>query len=121
MSQEAKQLFLRRRQRVRAKLRRVTSNRPRLSVFRSSKHIYAQVIDDESGRTLAAASSLDRGLKTSLKTGADTSAANAVGKLIAERAKAAGIEQVVFDRGAYLFHGRVKALADAAREGGLDF
>jgi large subunit ribosomal protein L18 len=121
MTQKAKDLFLRRRQRVRSKLRRTVNDRPRLSVFRSSKHIYAQVIDDKNGRTLAAASSLDSGLKTSLKTGADTAAANAVGKLIAERAKTAGIEQVVFDRGAYLFHGRVKALADAAREGGLDF
>ena len=93
----------------------------RLSVFRSSRHIYAQIIDDLAGRTLAAASTLDAGLKPELKTGADTAAASAVGKLIAERAKAAGVEQVVFDRGAYLYHGRVKALADAAREGGLDF
>jgi large subunit ribosomal protein L18 len=121
MSENAKTLFLRRRQRVRSTLRRAASGRPRLSVFRSSKHIYAQVIDDATGRTLAAASSLDGGLRTSLKTGADIAAANAVGKLVAERAKAAGIERVVFDRGAYLFHGRVKALADAAREGGLDF
>ncbi len=121
MPQKAKALFLRRRQRVRSKLRRVANNRPRLSVFRSSKHIYAQVIDDMAGRTLAAASSLDGALKQSLGTGADIAAAGAVGKLIAERAKAAGVEQVVFDRGAYLFHGRVKALADAAREGGLDF
>jgi large subunit ribosomal protein L18 len=121
MSEKAKALFLRRRQRVRSKLRRAANNRPRLSVFRSSKHIYAQIIDDETGRTLAAASSLDSGLKASLKTGADTAAANAVGKLIAERARVAGVERVVFDRGAFLFHGRVKALADAAREGGLDF
>jgi large subunit ribosomal protein L18 len=121
MSEKSKTLFLRRRQRVRAKLRRVANNRPRLSVFRSSKHIYAQVIDDAIGRTLAAASSLDGGLKTSLKNGADVTAAGAVGKLIAERAKAAGVDRVVFDRGAYLFHGRVKALADAAREGGLVF
>ena len=121
MSDKAQHLFLRRRLRVRRNLRRVGNNRPRLSVFRSSKHIYAQVIDDVNGRTVAAASSLDRGLKTSLKTGADITAAGAVGKLIAERAIAAGVEKVVFDRGAYLFHGRVKALADAAREGGLDF
>jgi large subunit ribosomal protein L18 len=121
MSDKAQALFLRRRRRVRAKLRRVATGRPRLSVFRSSKHIYAQIIDDAAGRTLAAASSLDSGLRVSLKTGADIAAAGAVGKLIAERAKAAGVEQVVFDRGAYLFHGRVKALADAAREGGLDF
>jgi large subunit ribosomal protein L18 len=121
MSEKAKALFLRRRQRVRSKLRRAANNRPRLSVFRSSKHIYAQIIDDETGRTVAAASSLDSGLKASLKTGADIAAANAVGKLIAERARIAGVERVVFDRGAFLFHGRVKALADAAREGGLDF
>jgi large subunit ribosomal protein L18 len=121
MSDKAQSLFLRRRQRVRRSLRRPGNNRPRLSVFRSSKHIYAQVIDDVAGRTLAAASSLDRALKADLKTGADTAAANAVGKLVAERALAAGVEKVVFDRGAYLFHGRVKALADAAREGGLDF
>jgi large subunit ribosomal protein L18 len=121
MSEKAKALFLRRRKRVRRNLRRAANNRPRLSVFRSSKHIYAQVVDDATGHTLAAASSLDGGLKTSLNTGADTAAASAVGKLLAERAKAAGVQRVVFDRGAYLFHGRVKALADAAREGGLDF
>ena len=121
IAQRSKTLFVRRRQRVRRNLRRAANGRARLSVFRSSKHIYAQVIDDAAGRTLAAASSLDGSLKAALKTGADIAAAGAVGKLIAERAKAAGIEQVVFDRGAYLFHGRVKALADAAREGGLDF
>jgi large subunit ribosomal protein L18 len=121
MSDKARTLFLRRRQRVRANLRRLASGRPRLSVFRSSKHIYAQIIDDAAGRTLAAASSLDAGLKASLGKGGDIAAANAVGKLIAERAKAAGIERVVFDRGAYMYHGRVKALADAAREGGMDF
>lgn len=121
MSEKAKSLFLRRRQRVRQNLRRAANNRPRLSVFRSSKHIYAQVIDDTTGRTVAAASTLDSVLKTGLKTGADTAAASAVGKLVAERARSAGVERVVFDRGAYLFHGRVKALADAAREGGLDF
>ena len=90
-------------------------------MFRSGKHIYAQIIDDAAGRTVAAASTLDKDLKSTLKTGADKSAAAAVGKLIAERSKAAGVEQVVFDRGAYLYHGRVKALAEAAREGGLDF
>jgi large subunit ribosomal protein L18 len=121
MSDKAQDLFLRRRRRVRARLRHVGGGRPRLSVFRSSQHIYAQVIDDAEGRTLAAASSLDKGLKADLKTGADRAAASAVGKLIAQRAKAAGVERVYFDRGAYLFHGRVKALADAAREGGLDF
>jgi large subunit ribosomal protein L18 len=92
-----------------------------LSVFRSSKQIYAQVIDDAHGVTLAAASTLDASLKGALKTGADKDAATAVGKLVAERAKAAGVSKVVFDRGAYMYHGRVKALADAAREGGLEF
>jgi large subunit ribosomal protein L18 len=121
MAQKSTDLFLRRRQRVRRKLRHAGNGRPRLSVFRSSKHIYAQVIDDAAGRTLVAASSLDADLKANLRTGADIVTAGAVGKLIAERAKSAGIAQVVFDRGGYLFHGRVKALADAAREGGLDF
>ena len=121
VAEKPKALFLRRRWRVRNNLRRVANGRPRLSVFRSSKHIYAQIIDDAGGRTLAAASSLDRDLRKSLKHGADKAAASAVGELVAERAKAAGIERVVFDRGAYLFHGRVKALADAARAGGLDF
>ncbi|MBV8736722.1 MAG: 50S ribosomal protein L18 [Alphaproteobacteria bacterium] len=121
MTQKSTDLFLRRRQRVRRKLHHAGNGRPRLSVFRSSKHIYAQVIDDAAGRTLVAASSLDTALKANLRTGADITAAGAVGKLIAERAKSAGVAQVVFDRGGYLFHGRVKALADAAREGGLDF
>jgi large subunit ribosomal protein L18 len=121
MPQNSKALFLRRRQRVRRSLRRAANGRLRLSVFRSSKHIYAQIIDDTAGCTLVAASSLDGSLKPNLKTGADIAAAGAVGKLIAERAKIVGIGRVVFDRGAYLFHGRVKALADAAREGGLDF
>ena len=111
----------RRRERLRFQLRHKAGGRPRLSVFRSGKHIYAQVIDDGQGRTLAAASSLDKGLRAALKTGADKSAAAAVGKLVAERALAAGVTAVVFDRGAYLYHGRVKALADAAREGGLAF
>jgi large subunit ribosomal protein L18 len=114
-------LQTRRKARLRYQLRQKSSGRPRLSVFRSGKHIYAQIIDDAAGRTVAAASTLDKDLKTTLKTGADKSAAAAVGKLIAERSKAAGVEQVVFDRGAYLYHGRVKALAEAAREGGLDF
>ncbi len=111
----------RRRERLRYQLRRKAGERPRLSVFRSGKHIYAQVIDDRVGRTLAAASSLDKALREELRTGADKGAATAVGKLIAERATAAGVTTVVFDRGAYLYHGRVKALADAAREGGLAF
>jgi len=93
----------------------------RLSVFRSSKHIYAQVIDDSKGVTLAAASSLDKELKDQLKSGADKSAAEQVGKLVAERAKKAGLEKVVFDRGGYMYHGRVKALAEAARAAGLSF
>jgi large subunit ribosomal protein L18 len=121
MANKPDRLFRRRRERVRFKLRQAGKGRMRLSVFRSSRHIYAQVIDDAAGRTLAAASTLDPGLKPDLKTGADAAAASAVGKLIAERAKAAGIERVVFDRGAYLYHGRIKALADAARAGGLDF
>jgi large subunit ribosomal protein L18 len=114
-------LQARRRDRLRFSLRRKASGRPRLSVFRSGKHIYAQVIDDGAGRTLAAASSLDHSLRDSLRTGADKDAAAAVGKLVAERALAAGVSAVVFDRGAYLYHGRVKALAEAAREGGLSF
>ena len=118
---DSKDLQQRRRERLRFQLRRKAAGRPRLSVFRSGKHIYAQVIDDQAGRTLAAASSLDKGLRDDLKTGADKSAAAAVGKLVAERALAAGVSAVVFDRGSYLYHGRVKALADAAREGGLAF
>ncbi len=115
------ELFKRRQRRVRTKLRKHAYGRPRLSIFRSSQHIYAQVIDDSRGVTLAAASSLDKSLREGLKTGADIEAAKAVGKLIAERCKAAGVSGVVFDRGGYIFHGRVKALADAAREGGLAF
>jgi large subunit ribosomal protein L18 len=111
----------RRKTRLRFQLRRKSGGRPRLSVFRSGKNIYAQVIDDGEGRTVAAASTLDQSLRGTLKTGADKSAAAAVGKLLAERALAAGIKEVVFDRGAYLYHGRVKALAEAAREGGLAF
>jgi large subunit ribosomal protein L18 len=95
--------------------------RPRLAVFRSQSHIYAQVIDDDQGRTLVAASSLDKDLKAEHKRGADVSAAKAVGKLIATRAKEKGIEAVVFDRGGFQYHGRIKALADGAREGGLKF
>ncbi|MEO1266305.1 MAG: 50S ribosomal protein L18 [Pseudomonadota bacterium] len=113
--------FDRRKDRVRRKLRKSGGLRPRLSVFRSSKQIYAQIIDDEAGRTLADASTIDKDLKSSLKTGADKDAASAVGKLVAERAVKAGVTDVVFDRGGYLYHGRVKALADAAREAGLKF
>ena len=110
-----------RKARVRRTLKKNASGRPRLSVHRSSENIYAQVIDDTSGKTLAAASTLEKGLKGALKTGADKAAAAAVGKLVAERAVKAGVKDVVFDRGAFLYHGRVKALADAAREGGLNF
>jgi large subunit ribosomal protein L18 len=112
-------LFDRRRRRVRTALRARASGKPRLSVHRSGKHIYAQVIDDTAGTTLAAASTLDKELKG--KTGATRDGAAQVGKTLAERAKKAGVSKVVFDRGAFLFHGRVKALADAAREGGLEF
>jgi large subunit ribosomal protein L18 len=111
----------RRRERLRFQLRIKGAGRPRLSVFRSSKHIYAQVIDDAQGLTLASASSLEKPMREGLRTGADKEAAIAVGKLVAERALAAGVTKVVFDRGSYLYHGRVKALAEAAREGGLDF
>ena len=117
----SKQLFERRRNRTRGAIHKHNAGRPRLSIFRSGKHIYAQIIDDVQGRTVAAASSLDKTLREGLKTGTDKAAAAAVGKLVAERAVAAGIKEVVFDRGAYLYHGRVKALADAAREGGLAF
>lgn len=117
----SKQRLDQRKFRVRRAIARAAKGRPRLSVFRSSKNIYAQVIDDAAGRTLAAASSLDASLKGKVKTGADAAAASAVGKLIAERATKAGVTKVIFDRGGYLFHGRVKALADAAREGGLSF
>ncbi len=117
----ARQLRERRKGRTRSQIAKKSRGRIRLSVFRSSKHIYAQVIDDANGKTLAAASSLDKMLKDKLKTGADTAAASEVGKLVAERAKQAGLDKVVFDRGGYIYHGRVKALAEAAREGGLSF
>lgn len=117
----SKELNARRRMRVRTAIARKAGGRPRLSVFRSSQHIYAQVIDDREGRTLAAASTVDKDLREKLKTGANVDAAKEVGRLIAERASKAGVTKVVFDRGGYLFHGRVKALADAAREAGLSF
>jgi large subunit ribosomal protein L18 len=113
--------IMRRRGRVRGVLRRAAGDRKRLTVYRSSKHIYAQVIDDDRGVTLASASSIEKTTRESLKSGANLDAAKTVGKLIAERAKEKGITDVVFDRGGYLYHGRVKALADAAREGGLIF
>ena len=112
-------LFDKRRQRVRTALKARSGNRPRLSVHRSGRHIYAQIIDDVAGKTVASASTLDKDIKA--KTGATADAAAAVGKAVAERAQKAGVSQVVFDRGGFLFHGRVKALADAAREGGLEF
>ncbi|WP_448658500.1 50S ribosomal protein L18 [Sphingomonas sp. CJ99] len=112
-------LFEKRRRRNRTALRARAGGRPRLSVHRSGKHIYAQVIDDAQGRTLASASTLEKDVRG--QSGANTSAAAEVGKRLAEAAKAAGVTQVVFDRGGFLFHGRVKALAEAAREGGLEF
>ena len=115
------QNFSRRSHRVRQALKRAANGRVRLSVFRSSKHIYAQVIDDTAGKTMAAASTLDKDLKGLLAKGCDLAAAQAVGKLVAERALAAGVKDVIFDRGGYIYHGRVKALADAAREAGLNF
>ena len=117
----SKELFERRRQRTRSKLRQTCKGQLRLSVHRSSKHIYAQVIDDTAGITLAAASTLDVDFKSASNKTADVAAAIVVGKLVAERAKAKGIDAVVFDRGGYIFHGRVKALAEAAREAGLKF
>jgi large subunit ribosomal protein L18 len=111
----------RRRRRLRYRLRTRGGGRVRLSVFRSGKHIYAQVIDDVQGRTIAAASSMEKDMRGALRTGADKDAATAIGKRLAERAVAAGVTEVVFDRGPYLYHGRVKALADAAHEGGLQF
>ncbi len=112
-------LFERRRRRVRTALRARGGLRPRLSVHRSGKHIYAQVIDDAAGKTVAAASTLEKDVRAT--SGANVDAAVSVGKRVAERAKAAGVTSVVFDRGGFLFHGRVKALANAAREGGLEF
>jgi len=111
----------RRKARVRRAIKKASNGRPRLSVFRSSKQIYAQVIDDVRGHTVASASTLEVDLKGKLKTGATVDAAKEVGKLVAERAVQAGVKQVIFDRSGYLYHGRVKALADAARESGLDF
>ncbi len=117
----SKDLFARRARRTRFQLRKRAKGRPRLSVFRSGLHIYVQVIDDAAGSTLAAASSVEKDMRKKLKTGGNIEAAAEVGKLIAERATKAGVSEVVFDRGGYAFHGRVKALADAAREGGLKF
>lgn len=112
------------RRRVRVRIRekvKGSAERPRLAIFKSGKHIYAQVIDDRKGATVAAASSLEKDMRGSLKTGANVDAAKAVGKLVAQRAVEKGVKEVVFDRGGYRYHGRIKALADAAREGGLNF
>jgi large subunit ribosomal protein L18 len=116
-----KNLFDRRARRTRYQLRKRASGRPRLSVFRSGQHIYAQIIDDGRGTTLAAASSVEKDMRKKLKSGGTKEAAAEIGKLIAERAKKAGVTEVVFDRGGYAYHGRVQALAEAAREGGLSF
>ncbi len=115
----SKNLFERRRQRVRTKLSNRAEGRARLSVHRTSQHIYAQIIDDVEGKTVASASTLEKDLREA--NGSNINAASAVGKLIAERSKAAGVDKVVFDRGGFLYHGRIKALAEAAREGGLEF
>ena len=112
---------VRRTAKVRRNVRRAAGDRARLSVFRSSKHIYAQVIDDRKGETVASASSLEKDVRGSMKNGANIAAAKTIGKLVAERAAAKGVTDVVFDRGGYLYHGRIKALADAAREAGLEF
>ena len=117
----SKESTQRRAQRVRRQIKKVSGDRLRLSVYRSSKNIHAQIIDDSKGHTVAAASSLEKDLKGTLKTGADTAAAAAVGKLLAERASKAGVKDVVLVRGPYIYHGRVKALAEAAREAGLSF
>lgn len=121
MSSTIQKRSFNRKMRVRKKLRRVASDQPRLSVFRSGKNIYAQVIDDTQGRTLAAASSIDPDFIKANPKGGNVEAAQAVGKLIAERAIKAGVKTVIFDRGGYLYHGRVKALAEGAREAGLKF
>jgi large subunit ribosomal protein L18 len=117
----SKQLQVRRASRARYNIRQKAHGRLRLSVFRSGQHIYAQIIDDKAGKTLVAASSVEKDTKSKLKTGANKAAAKTVGQLVAERAIKAGIKEVVFDRGGYLYHGRVKELAEAAREAGLAF
>lgn len=116
-----KKKFERRKQRVRNALRKSANGKLRLSVFRSGKHIYAQVIDDVKGVTVAAASTLDKEIRDSLNGSSNKDAATVVGKTVAERAVKSGVKEVIFDRGGYIYHGRVKALADAAREAGLKF
>ena len=119
--QTSRELFQRRRRRNRAKLAKVAGGRPRLSIHRSGRNIYAQVIDDAKGVTLVSASSVDKEVRSSVKSGANVDAASAIGRTVAERARKQGITSVVFDRGGYIYHGRVRALADAAREAGLEF
>ena len=121
MALSPRQTSQRRQERTRIRLRKLANGRARLTVFRSDKNIYAQVIDDERGHTLASASTLEADMRGKLKSGGNVEAAAEIGKLVAERAKQAGVTQVIFDRSGYLYHGRVKALADAAREGGLEF
>ena len=117
----SRELSDRRRQRTSGKVKKNNNGRPRLAIYRSGKHIYAQIIIDKDGTTVAAASTIDTEVRSKLKTGANVEAASLVGKIVAERAKKVGVNTVVFDRGGYLYHGRVKALADSAREGGLSF
>jgi len=117
----SRELSDRRRQRTSGKVKKNNNGRPRLAVYRSGKHIYAQIIIDKDGTTVAAASTIETDVRSKLKTGANVEAASLVGKIVAERAKKVGVDTVVFDRGGYLYHGRVKALADSAREGGLSF
>ena len=121
MTTKPSRLFMRRRRRIRHGLRQLGKGRARLSIFRSGKHIYAQIIDDGTGRTLASASSIDKGLREALKNGSTRAAAETVGQSIAVRAREAGLSEVIFDRGGCIYHGRLKALAEAAREGGLKF
>lgn len=121
MATNEKKLFARRKRRNRYAIKKRANGKPRLSVFRSERHIYAQVIDDLTGQTMASASTVEKDIKGAGKSGANVAAAEAVGKLVAERALKAKVETVVFDRGGYIYHGRVKALADAAREAGLKF
>lgn len=116
-----KSTFERRKARVRRSLRQVANGRPRLSIYRSSQHIYAQIICDKTGKTIASASTMDKDLRSKIKKGGNISAAEEIGSLIAERGSAAGVKEVIFDRGGYIYHGRIKALAEAARENGLKF
>jgi len=117
----SRELFIRRRRRNRASIANLGGGKPRLSVHRSSKNIYAQIIDDKSGATIASASTLDKDLRSTIKSGANLDAATTIGKLVAERAMKVGVSDVVFDRGGFIYHGRVRALAEAAREAGLKF